>query len=157
MGDEDGFFPKNSSPYFAAILVGIVLVVALVMITRPDRVPPSPPFERFLGCYTSADAPAILFDREAATILAAQPIRLNSRLIYVKGWTFEIDRSLSFDRNPAGSIALKVTGTNGEYLSLVREGEFASQVPQFQVSDPDSLTAITYERVGDSCNTAAMK
>jgi hypothetical protein len=129
--------------------------IALIMFGAPScrpLDPPQPPGP-LLGCYSTPGGPDLQFDRSSLTIQQEPPAKFKSSLKFIKGWAFEIDTWLNFHQTPGGRIILEPGWPNGEFLQLSREGEFASQVPSFELYDRNTLRSVRYSRVGDACSS----
>ena len=148
--EDEGFAPRAVWLGGIVILFGFFAASLIFSIAKP-RAPLQPPYDRYLGCYSTPDGPKIFFDRARVKIYQESPIELSSKLEYVKGWKFNISRALRFVELPDGIIRVTLGNENGEYLSLSREGEISDSHPGFDLIDANSLTTIQYLRSGTTC------
>lgn len=134
----------------AASLIFASGAVLYITLTPPGD-PPDPPGP-LLGCYSTPNGPDILIDRTSLTVLQEPPLRIGSSVKFMKGWLFEIDRWLDYEKGTDGKIRIVAGSTNGQVLQISREGELASPISSFKLINRRTLLAIRYRRSAASCN-----
>jgi hypothetical protein len=116
-----------------------------------DRIKPPRPTDVF-GCYRLAGGPDISITPSILTVYQPNEIRLVSKLVYVKGWAFQIEKWLDFKVVDGKRLELETGSANGQYLFLSREPIGANAPPQFRLHSREDLLAVTYRKAGESCD-----
>ena len=147
-GDESRVFPVWLVASAFIVLIGAVL---LFMAQRPVGDPPSPPWP-MVGCYSTPNGPDIQIDQSSLAVLQDPPIKVGSSIKFLKGWAFDIDRWLDFQKRADGRIEIVPGSENGEFLQVSREGEWASSKPGFELINRATGLAIRYSRSSDECS-----
>ena len=150
--DDDGFFPVPADfriiSTVLALAFGIIILGSVTIGAR--RNPQVPPNDVF-GCYRAAGAPDILVTPSNLIVLQPKQIRLTSKLIYIKGWKFDIDHWLDFGAVEGNRIEVEATWPDGQHLPISRETATGPSVPQFELLSRKQMLQITYRKVADTC------
>ena len=146
---DDGFFPAPSVLGWISIMFGIVGIAAVLFYQKKVSIPPR---NDLYGCYEARGGPDIEISPTTLTVRQPMQIRIASKLIYIKGWSFEIGHWLEVRPLSADRFEIAATWPDGEYLRLVPEGAIAPPIAQFTLYSRTSNLAVVYRKTGQRCS-----